>query len=292
MRLIEDPNELVDTVGCALVPTMGALHEGHASLIRAAAGSGLGVVVTIFVNPTQFGPREDFLKYPRTLNDDLAVAESAGARVVFVPGVDAIYPRGLAAARAEAAVLPLPPAAHEPHLEDACRPTHMAGVCQVVARLCDLLSPAVAYFGEKDFQQLRVIEQMVAMDPTRWPALRVLPCPTIREPDGLAMSSRNVFLNAEERLRAAAIPRALLATKERLAHGESVNIGLLSEAESEMRVALAEAGLGTQYAVIRNSHTLMSAGSDATELRALVAARLGGARLIDNMEVWTRGQGG
>ena len=188
---------------------MGALHEGHGSLIRQVRGRGMPVVATVFVNPTQFGPREDFAKYPRTLEHDVALAERCGADVVFAPAAEIVYPDGLEAAQQHAASWPLPAVAREPGLEDACRPGHFNGVCQVVARLFDLTRPALAVFGEKDFQQLRVLTQMAAESGGRWGALRVEPGATVREPDGLAMSSRNRYLRPEQRDQALGLVRAL-----------------------------------------------------------------------------------
>ncbi|MDA0214342.1 MAG: pantoate--beta-alanine ligase, partial [Planctomycetota bacterium] len=171
MKIIETLEKLGEIQGGSLVPTMGALHEGHASLIRAGAASDRPVLVTLFVNPTQFAPNEDFAKYPRTLDADLKIAEAAGASAVFVPSIEAIYPGGLANAASLAAQFSLPPIATAPRLEDAVRPTHFGGVCLVVSRLFDLCQPSLAYFGEKDFQQLRVITQMVEENSNRWKSL-------------------------------------------------------------------------------------------------------------------------
>jgi pantoate--beta-alanine ligase len=183
MRIIEDPKLLSapDLCECGFVPTMGALHAGHGALVERARADGRPVVVSIFVNPTQFGPREDYARYPRTLDADCALLEPLGAAAVFVPSVEAIYPRGLEAARAEAEALALPDVATRPGLEDASRPHHFGGVALVVGRLFDLVRPARAYFGEKDYQQLRLIEDMVAADRGRYGTLEVVPCPTIRE---------------------------------------------------------------------------------------------------------------
>jgi pantoate--beta-alanine ligase len=279
MRLVERLEEVPSLHGCALVPTMGALHEGHASLIRRAAASGLPAVATIFVNPTQFGPREDFSKYPRTLEADLKIAEAAGAAAVFVPDASAIYPDGIDAAKREAASWPLPPAATEPRLEDAARPGHFAGVCQVVARLFDLCRPAVAHFGEKDFQQLRVIMQMVDSSQGRWGALRIVPGPTVRERDGLAMSSRNRYLSSERRDTALGVYRALQM---------AMSAQRPATAESLMRETLEQHGFEIDYAVVRDARTLMPVSGLETPCRALIAARLPEVRLIDNMAmpVW------
>jgi pantoate--beta-alanine ligase len=276
MRLVERLEEVPALHGCALVPTMGALHEGHASLIRAAAASGLPAVATIFVNPTQFGPREDFARYPRTLEADLRIAEAAGAVAVLVPPIETIYPNGLEAARAEADAWPLPPAATQPRLEDASRPGHFGGVCQVVARLFDLCRPAEAHFGEKDFQQLRVIAQMAEAGTARWGALRIVPGRTVRERDGLAMSSRNRYLTPERRDIALGVYRALQM---------AMSAQRPATAESLMRETLEQHGFEVDYAVVRDARTLMPVSGLETPCRALIAARLPEVRLIDNMSM-------
>jgi len=281
MRIVDDPKDLSapDLCGCGFVPTMGALHEGHGSLVRRASADGRPVVVSIFVNPTQFGPSEDYARYPRTLDSDCALLEPLGVAAVFVPSVEAIYPRGLEAARTEAAATELPEVATRPRLEDASRPTHFGGVALVVGRLFDLVRPARAYFGEKDYQQLRLIEDMVAADRGRFGALEVVPCPTIRERDGLAMSSRNRYLAPEQRDAALALSRAL-----QIAHSAQ----RVETAERLMRETLEAFGLETEYAVVRDSRTLLPVRGFETPTRALIAARLGSTRLIDNapMTVW------
>lgn len=281
MRIIEDPAELAapDLAQCGFVPTMGALHNGHGSLVRRASEDGRPVVVSIFVNPTQFGPNEDYARYPRTLDSDCALLEPLGVAGVFVPSVEAIYPEGLEASRAVAAALPLPQVATEPRLEDACRPGHFGGVALVVGRLFDMVRPSAAYFGEKDFQQLRLIEDMVDADRARFGALRVVPCTTIRERDGLAMSSRNRYLKAEERDAALALSRAL-----QVAHSAQ----RVETAERLMRDTLDAFGLETEYAVVRDSRTLLPVRGFERPTRALIAARLGSTRLIDNaaMTIW------
>lgn len=282
MRVIETGSECASIHGGALVPTMGALHDGHASLIRQAATLGLPVTVTVFVNPTQFGAGEDFDRYPRTLESDLRISEASGAAAVFVPSVDEIYPRGADAARSEAAALALPPVAREPGLEDACRPGHFGGVAQVVARLFALTQPRVSVFGEKDFQQLRLIECMAA-DPAACPGvppgLRIVRGPTVREHDGLAMSSRNRYLEAGQRDAALGLYRALQA---------SMAAQRVATAELLMRGTLEEHGLEVEYAAIRDAQTLMPVQDFSRPTRALIAARLGRVRLIDNMAcpVW------
>jgi pantoate--beta-alanine ligase len=281
MRIVDDPKDLSapDLCGCGFVPTMGALHEGHGSLVRRASADGRPVVVSIFVNPTQFGPSEDYARYPRTLDSDCALLEPLGVAAVFVPSVEAIYPRGLEAARTEAAATQLPEVATRPQLEDACRPTHFGGVALVVGRLFDLVRPGRAYFGEKDYQQLRLIEDMVAADRGRYGSLEIVPCPTIRERDGLAMSSRNRYLAPEQRDAALALSRAL-----QIAHSAQ----RVATAERLMRDTLDAHGLETEYAVVRDARTLMSVTGFERPTRALIAVRLGSTRLIDNaqMTVW------
>jgi len=276
MKIIENAEKLSECRGGALVPTMGALHEGHASLIRAGATSGRPVLVTIFVNPTQFGPNEDFARYPRTLDADLKIAEAAGASAVFIPTVESIYPGGLANAATLAAQFSLPAVATTPLLEDAIRPTHFGGVCLVVSRLFDLCEPSLAFFGEKDFQQLRVITQIVDANLSRWNSLQIIPCATIREPDGLAMSSRNRYLDPSQRTAALGIYRALQS---------AANCSSIAAGEKSMRETLDQHGLETQYAVIRSAKTLCAAESGAKFARALIAAKLGAIRLIDNASV-------
>ncbi len=281
MRIVDDPKDLSapDLCGCGFVPTMGALHEGHGSLVRRASADGRPIVVSIFVNPTQFGPSEDYARYPRTLDSDCALLEPLGVAAVFVPSVEAIYPRGLEAARTEAAATQLPEVATRPQLEDACRPTHFGGVALVVGRLFDLVRPGRAYFGEKDYQQLRLIEDMVAADRGRYGSLEIVPCPTIRERDGLAMSSRNRYLAPEHRDAALALSRAL-----QIAHSAQ----RVATAERLMRYTLDAHGLETEYAVVRDARTLMPVTGFERPTRALIAVRLGSTRLIDNaqMTVW------
>jgi pantoate--beta-alanine ligase len=279
VRRIDEAGDLADLQACVLVPTMGALHEGHASLVRRAAGAGRPVVVTVFVNPTQFGPGEDYARYPRTLESDLKIAQEAGAAAVFVPDAAAIYPKGLEAARTEAAAWPLPPAATEPGLEDAARPGHFGGVCQVVARLFDLCRPSLACFGEKDFQQLRVIEQMVERAGGRWGDLRIQRCPTVRERDGLAMSSRNRYLAEDRRDSALGVYRALQM---------AMSAQRPATAEAIMHDTLQDHGFEVDYAVVRDAASLRPVTGFETPCRALIAARLPEVRLIDNMAmpVW------
>lgn len=272
MHLIQRHDQLSATLGDGariFIPTMGALHEGHASLIRlgsqwARQHSWPHVVVSIFVNPTQFNDPKDLERYPRTLEADVALCEAAGATAVFAPSVEEVYPAGTAESR-----VPLPEVAFTPGLEDAYRPGHFDGVCQVVARLFEMVQPTAAVFGEKDWQQLQVVTAMVAHQGS---PIRIIPGPTIREHDGLAMSSRNRFLPPEERARAVAISGALRAAQ---AHDVAV------EAEAAMARVLLAAGASIDYAVVRDAATLLDV-SPGRPARAIIAARLGGVRLLDN----------
>lgn len=266
---------------CVIVPTMGALHAGHAALISQAvslAGSkGLpgGCVVTVFVNPTQFNEAADYQRYPRTLESDAAICRDAGASCLFAPETDDVYPPG-----AVVPPPPLPDVATRPGLEDRHRPGHFAGVCQVVRRLFEMSRPDAAVFGEKDWQQLRVVTAM-----TRGLGLSVdiVPGATVREADGLAMSSRNRFLSASDRRRGLALYRALRACQT--AHTPD-------DAEAVMHDVLGAEGIEPEYAVVRDSESLIrKSGTNKTgSWRALIAARVGTVRLIDN-SAWGRAQG-
>lgn len=277
MQILRSGNECTPFHDGILVPTMGALHAGHGSLIRRAAVVGGPVVVTIFVNPTQFGPGEDYDRYPRTFDADVARAEASGAHAVFAPAPEEIYPRGIDAARSEAAVINLPDVARTPGLEDSCRPGHFGGVCQVVARLFELTRPRAACFGEKDFQQLRLIEELVAHPSIAAgcpSGIEIVRCTTVREHDGLAMSSRNRYLAPTQRDQALGLYRALQSC---------MAAQRIATAELLMRGTLEEHGLEVEYATVRRSSDLMPATDFHEPTRALIAARLGSARLIDNM---------
>lgn len=276
MQVLTTPQELdawkSAHPGSAFVPTMGALHAGHAALVTQAAATGRPTIVSVFVNPTQFNEKADFDRYPKTLDADAAICHAAGAVAVWAPTVADIYPGGTAAG-----IVMLPKVAIEPRLEDAMRPGHFAGVCQVVKRLFELVRPAVAVFGEKDWQQLCVITAMV--DDFRgaggpWPEIQR--GVTVRETDGLAMSSRNRFLTAEDRTRGLAISRALRAAVAMGTRAEPAGV------EETMRRTLAEAGIEPEYAVVRDAVTL-TAPKVGEPVRRLIAARVGAVRLIDNM---------
>ncbi len=275
VKIIETIDGLDDAHGGALVPTMGALHQGHLSLIRHAARLGAPVVVSVFVNPTQFGPGEDYERYPRRLEADIEAAASAGAAVVFAPPVEVIYPPD---AELDTPPLPAPAAAG---LEDAHRPGHFEGVVQVVARLFDLIRPAVATFGEKDYQQLQVIRVMTADAGGRWGDLRIEGVETVREASGLAMSSRNAFLSDEGRLRGRGLSTALYAAD--LATSPA-------QAEQTMRQVMTAHGLEVDYAAVRDARTLEPIETYDTDrpARAIVAGRVEGVRLLDNGPVGPR----
>jgi len=254
---------------------MGALHEGHLTLVRHARllASGKPVVVSIFVNPTQFGPSEDYARYPRTLDSDLAKCADAGADAVFAPSVGAIYPDGIDNLPPQP---PLPPVASRPGLEDRCRPGHFAGVCRVVRRLYELIRPALALYGEKDYQQLLTLTAQ-ARDENL--GVTVLGQPTVRDPDGLALSSRNIYLSPVQRTRALSLIKSLRTAAELARQHVSI-----PAVEAEMRSLLLAHQVAVEYAVIRDARTLMPLVDwSAGPARALIAGKVGATRLIDNL---------
>ena len=255
----------------ALVPTMGALHAGHLSLIEIARRHADAVAVSLFVNPTQFGPREDFTKYPRPEEEDLAKCFDAGVDLVFAPPVEEMYRPG-----SPDVVVDLPQLSSV--LEGKHRPVHFRGVCQVVAKLFNILTPEVAVFGQKDYQQLRIITAMAeALD---WP-VRIIPGPTVREPDGLAMSSRNQYLSAEERQKALAISRALF-----LAQGEfKAGVRQTNRLVTSMQHVLLEQHLSIDYIAAVDAITLKNVERVDAPTVLAVAVRVGNTRLIDNVIV-------
>ncbi len=254
-----------------LVPTMGALHEGHLSLIRRAAAENDAVIVTIFVNPLQFGPREDFARYPRPLGRDLRLARSAGATIVFAPAARQIYPDGF-----QTRVQPGPLAVR---WEGQARPGHFAGVATVVAILFSLTRPTRAYFGQKDYQQARIIERMIA--DLQLP-IRMMILPTVREPDGVAMSSRNAYLTPGQRQQAGRLYEALCAARERISAGERKAAPIIDE----MRRRLAEAAEArVEYAAIADAKTLEPVWRLRGRVVILLAVWMGRTRLIDNLLV-------
>ena len=255
----------------ALVPTMGALHAGHLSLVAAARKRADRVVVSIFVNPTQFAPHEDFASYPRRFATDLAALTKAKADLVWAPSVTAMYPKGFATHIA-------PEGAAKVGLEDRFRPHHFGGVCTVVAKLFLQVQPDCAFFGQKDYQQLRIITQM-AKDLDL--PLNVVGVPTVREADGLALSSRNAYLTPPERSAAPALHRVLKASAARIKRGEAIAPVLEDGVGEIMR-----AGFAVDYLEARHALTLEPVASlKDGPIRLLVAAKIGRTRLIDNLAV-------
>jgi pantoate--beta-alanine ligase len=254
------------------VPTMGNLHAGHVSLIQAARQHGERFVASIFVNPMQFGPNEDFAHYPRTPTQDAKMLEDAGCDLMFMPEVAEIYPHGAAGAtRIEVPLLS----------EILCgefRPGHFQGVATVVAKLFHIVEPDVAIFGEKDYQQLAVIRRMVEDLCLR---VNIVGAPTVRESDGLAMSSRNQYLDPAQRALAPMIHRELTRAADALRAGNRDFAAI----EAAGRAALDGAGFRTDYFSVRERSSLAVPGADAKEFVVLTASRLGKARLIDNLQV-------
>lgn len=267
---LEEALRTVRTSGekIAFVPTMGALHEGHLTLVREARRLAPFVVVSIFVNPTQFGPQEDFSRYPRDLPGDAAKLQSAEANLLFAPSQEDIYPPGFQTTVEVGEVTD--------GLCGAYRPGHFRGVTTVVARLFGLVKPHLALFGEKDYQQLVAIKTM-----TRDLALgiEIVGVPTVREPDGLALSSRNVYLSPEERTRACALFRGLSRAQNAAREGEKDVARLLDLARQEIVPAVDT----LQYLEIRDAETLRPLSTLSAPARILCAAFIGKTRLIDNL---------
>ena len=252
------------------VPTMGNLHAGHYSLVKLAREHADRVVSSVFVNPTQFGPNEDFTRYPRTPDADTSGLEAAGCDVLWLPEVEAMYPFGVALA----ANIHVPGVSAV--LEGACRPGHFDGVCTVVTRLFNQVQPDVAAFGRKDYQQLAVIRQLVA---DLHVPIEILAGAIVRENDGLAMSSRNQYLSPDERATAPAILRILQAMRA------SAQAGVpRMQLETEAEAALRAAGFAPDYAALRDPDLHEPDDGQPGPRVALIAARLGKTRLIDNLE--------
>jgi len=281
MRVVESKGELRAALAgprregssIGLVPTMGYLHDGHVSLLAAARADCDVVVMSLFVNPTQFGPGEDLERYPRDRERDAAVAAEAGVDLIYAPPVEEVYPAGFATTVEVAGIT-------EVLCGDVDRrgPEHFRGVTTVVAKLLNAVEPEVAYFGQKDAQQAVVIQRMVRdLDfPTR---IEVLP--TVREPDGLAMSSRNAYLSEADRRRAPALHRALKSAREAAVAGASAE-----EVLSPARRVLAEAGIEPEYLEIRDAEGLEPiAVLNGRPALVAVAAQMGDARLIDNLTI-------
>jgi pantoate--beta-alanine ligase len=254
----------------ALVPTMGALHAGHMALIAEARNRAESVTASIFVNPAQFGRDEDFGRYPRREAEDAAMLERAGCDLLWAPPVEDIYPDGFSTSISVAGV--------SDRWEGEARPRHFAGVATIVTKLLLTVRPDVAVFGEKDFQQLAVIRRMVA-DLNIF--VEIVGVPTVREPDGLAMSSRNSYLSADERQRAVALPHALNAARDGIRGGSPVSSALQSAKQS-----LIDAGfLKIDYLALVDAATLEPLETPGGEMRLIAAAVIGTTRLIDNLAV-------
>jgi len=263
------------TVG--LVPTMGYLHQGHISLVNRARAECQHVVVSIFVNPAQFGPNEDFQRYPRDTHRDLQMLQQAGADIVFMPSVDEIYPPGF-----DEWVEVTGPLTQR--LEGAARPGHFRGVTTVVARLFRIVRPHRAYFGQKDAQQLRVVRRMVHQE--RLP-VQIVPMPTVREPDGLAMSSRNVYLSPEERSAALALSHALLRARRMVMEDGVRNPARVKAAVK--RIVARQPLVRLDYISLSDEETLEELTAIDRPALVLIAATVGTTRLIDNVVVVPRG---
>jgi pantoate--beta-alanine ligase len=251
-----------------LVPTMGALHEGHFSLIRAAQRECAPVVVSLFVNPKQFGPAEDLSKYPRTLEQDRAALQALGVDFLFAPSPKDMYPAGF---RTSVVVEGL-----SDRLEGRSRPGHFRGVTTVVLKLFEIVQPRFAYFGRKDAQQARLIRQMSAdlnLDTS------VVVCPIVREPDGLALSSRNVYLNGEDRRAAATLSRSLAAVRDEIAKGERDTGRLLAALRRMLQL---EPRVTLDYAELVDIETIEPIPIVRGVCYVLLAAKVGDTRLIDN----------
>jgi pantoate--beta-alanine ligase len=258
----------------ALVPTMGALHEGHMALVEAAKRAATRVVVSIFVNPKQFGANEDLGKYPRKEQADSRMLAGANVDLLWMPAVEEMYPEGFATTVSVSGASEV--------LDGAHRPGHFDGVATVVAKLFGQVRPDVALFGEKDWQQLAVIRRMVTdLDM----GVEIVGVPTQREDDGLALSSRNAYLIPEERARAVALPRALGLAERSIAKGEEPGVAL-----AQARESLTQAGFEVDYVELVDAETL-GAPSEGRPQRLLAAARIGAARLIDNIPLNTNDYG-
>ncbi len=254
-----------------VVPTMGALHRGHVSLIEAARKESDFTVVTIFVNPTQFGPNEDFRKYPRPIERDLEMCAGAGADLVFTPEPEEVYPNPFFTKVHLKGISEV--------LEGASRPGHFDGVATIVLKLFNMVQPDAAFFGQKDFQQQLLIRRMVKeLDLP----LEIRVCPTVREPDGLALSSRNVYLSPEERVSSLALNRALRHAETRLRGGE-MKLGKIRREMEEMLSGTAN--VKPDYATIVDPETIAELERPQKLQVAVVAARVGNTRLIDNLPI-------
>jgi pantoate--beta-alanine ligase len=254
----------------ALVPTMGALHAGHMALVEAANAKADRVVASIFVNPLQFGPNEDLERYPRQEAEDARLLEHHGCDLLWMPTADQLYPQGFATSVSVAGV--------SERWDGAARPGHFDGVATVVAKLFTAVRPDMAFFGEKDFQQLAVIRRM---ESDLGLGVEVHGIPTVRDPDGLALSSRNAYLSPDERGRALALPRALEQAREAILAGEPVETAL-----GNAKARLAQAGFTPiDYVALVDAESLEPLDKPDGEMRLIAAAVMGTTRLIDNVRV-------
>jgi pantoate--beta-alanine ligase len=262
--------ELKRSGSLALVPTMGALHAGHMALIEEAKRRAGRVAATIFVNPMQFGPGEDLDRYPRQESQDVEVLERAGCDLLWLPSVETIYADGFAT---QVSVTGL-----SDRWEGEARPGHFDGVATVVAKLLIAIAPDCALFGEKDFQQLAVIRRLAS---DLGLGAEIVAVPTVRDEDGLALSSRNAYLSSDERKRALALPQGLAAARDAIVAGTSVD-----EALADARAGLEAAGFGpVDYMALVDSSTLQPLDRPSGQMRLIAAARIGSTRLIDNVAI-------
>ena len=281
MQIARDLEALRDSIAAlrdggqriALVPTMGALHAGHVALIEAAKRPGTKVVASIFVNPMQFGANEDLSRYPRREMADIRMLTEAGCDLLWLPPVEAMYPDGFATDVHVSGV--------SEGFDGASRPGHFDGVATVVSKLFNQVGPHAAYFGEKDYQQLAVIRRFVAdLDF----GIEIVGVPTQRDDDGLALSSRNIYLDDEQRRQAVALPRALGVAARAIARGEDADAVL-----DDARTMLTSAGFVIDYVALADADTLAENPSPDRPRRLLAAARMGATRLIDNIAIETIG---
>ncbi len=273
-QAVRDARRRGQSIGC--VPTMGALHAGHLSLIEAARRECRFVAVTIFVNPAQFGPGEDLARYPRPLEDDLALCRKSDVDLVFVPAVESIYPKDFGTWIDVEHLSQV--------LEGAFRPGHFRGVATVVLKLLNISEPDRAYFGRKDYQQQLLVRKMCReLDLP----VEIRTCPTVREADGLALSSRNRYLNAADRKKSLALIESLREAERRLLAGARDVRAVCAEMRQRLE---AVAGIAVDYATVADPQTLAELDEPLPEMVALVAARVGGTRLIDNLVIVREGR--
>lgn len=264
---LEEVREKAKSIG--LVPTMGALHDGHMALVREAREDCDYIVVSIFVNPTQFGPSEDFEEYPRTLDEDAEKCRQAGVELIFAPSASEMYPPGFDSWVEVGGLTNV--------LEGASRPGHFRGVATVCAKLFNIIGPDLAFFGTKDYQQLKVIHKMVRDLNMQ---VRIVPIETVREPDGLARSSRNAFLSPDERKAALVLSRSLLAAREAYDNGERMAHAIQALTESLIK---AEQLADIDYVAVVDADTLQPIDRLDHPAVVLLAVKIGATRLIDNI---------